>query len=79
MRTALQIELNFDQVLDLVKQLPKKDKIKLSKELEKDRIENKLNDLLKTLKTKELSVYTINQEVDKVRQQLYISMTGICY
>ena len=73
MRTALQIDITFDQVLALVRQLPKKEKIKLTKELEKEGIETKLTGLLKTFKTKELSVDTINEEVEIVRQRIYES------
>jgi len=38
MGTAIQVDLSFNQILDLVKQLPVKEKIKLSKELEKEGI-----------------------------------------
>ena len=44
MRTALQVDISFDQVLELVKQLPMQDKIKLTKELEKEGIETKLEE-----------------------------------
>ena len=71
MRTALQIDITYDQVLSLVKQLPDKDKIKLTKELEKEGIESKLSRLLDTFKTKELSMTTINKEVESVRQKIY--------
>ena len=71
MKTALQVEITFDQVLALVKQLPQKEKIKLTKELEKEGINSKLSNLLKTFKTKELSLDTINKEVEIVRQQIY--------
>ena len=47
MRTALQVDITFDQVLALVRQLPTKEKIKLTKELEKEGIETKLSGLLK--------------------------------
>ena len=73
MRTALQVDITFDQVLSLVRQLPTKEKIKLTKELEKEGIETKLSGLLKTLRTKELSLATINEEVEIVRQQMYDS------
>ena len=71
MKTALQIDISYDQVLSLVKQLPTKDKIKLTKELEKEGIESKLTRLLGTFKTKELSLETINKEVEIVRQNIY--------
>lgn len=73
MKAALQVEVTFDQVLALVKQLPIKEKIKLTKELEKEGIETKLSGLLKTFRTRELSLDTINKEVEIVRQQLYES------
>ncbi|MBC7694151.1 MAG: hypothetical protein H7141_01760 [Burkholderiales bacterium] len=73
MRTALQVDITFDQVLALVKQLPKQEKIKLTKELEKEGIESKLLSLLKTFKTKELSLDVINKEVEIVRQRIYES------
>jgi hypothetical protein len=73
MRTALQVDITFDQILALVKQLPTKEKIKLTKELEKEGIESKLSGLLKTFRTKELSIETINEEVEIVRKHLYES------
>ena len=71
MRNALQIDITYDQVLSLVKQLPVKDKIKLTKELEKEGIESKLTRLLDTFKTKELSMSVINKEVETVIQKIY--------
>lgn len=65
------IPLTFSQILELVKQLPKSKKIKLTKELEKDVIGSKLSALLRIFKTSDLSIDTINQEVETVRQQLY--------
>ena len=73
MKTALQIDISFDQLMSLVRQLPTKEKIKLSKELEKEGIETKLVRLLKTFQTKELSLDTINNEVEFVRKQIYES------
>lgn len=71
MKTALQIDLSFDQILSVVKQLPRKQKIKLTKELEKEAIDSKLSRLLKTFKTKDLDLETINEEVELVRQEIY--------
>jgi len=73
MKTALQLDVTFDQVLALVRQLPKKEKIKLTRELEKEGIESKLSELLKTFQTSDLSLKTINEEVEIVRQQIYES------
>ncbi|MFM6061033.1 MAG: type II toxin-antitoxin system VapB15 family antitoxin [Microcystis panniformis] len=66
-----QLSLNFDQILDLVKQLPESDKIQLSKELEKETLNHKLTQLLETFKTDELSLETITEEVEEVRAEIY--------
>jgi hypothetical protein len=71
MKTALQIELTFEQILSMVKQLPRQQKIKLSKELEKEGIETKLSSLLKTFRTDELSQETLTEEVESVRKEIY--------
>lgn len=71
MRTALQVDITYEQILALVKNLPLVEKVKLVKELEKEGIENKLSELLQTFQTEELSQSIINEEVEIVRQQLY--------
>lgn len=71
MKTALQIEISFDQILALVKSLTKKQKIELSKELEKYVIDSKLSQLLEIFKTDQLSLETIDEEVETVRQEIY--------
>lgn len=65
------IDLGFNQILDLVRQLPKKEKIRLSKELEREIIDAKLTALLKTFKTDDLDQATIENEVEIVRTELY--------
>ncbi len=73
MHTSLQIDITYDQVLSLVKQLPKEEKIMLTKELEKDSFGDQLEKLLTVFKTDELSEETINEEVEIVRQNRYDS------
>lgn len=65
------IDLDFKQILDLVKQLSKKEKIKLSKELEKDIIDVKLTLLLKAFKTDKLDQASVDQEVEQIRAEIY--------
>ena len=65
------MDISFDQVLELVKQLPMQDKIKLTKELKKEGIEIKLEGLLKSFNTDELSLDTIDEEVETIRQKIY--------
>ncbi|MEA5044114.1 MAG: hypothetical protein VB075_05980 [Petrimonas sp.] len=76
MKTAIQLEVTFDQVLSLVKRLPKKDKIRLTKELEKDIIDTKLTKLLKSFKTEDLYLSDIDSEVESVRQEIYEKQNG---
>jgi hypothetical protein len=71
MKTAVQIDLTFDQILSMVKQLSVQQKIKLTKELEKEAIDSKLTKLLKTFKTNEIDLKTINDEVELVRKEIY--------
>lgn len=71
MKPALQIDVTFEQILSIVKQLPQQQKIKLTKELEKEGINSKLTRLLQTFKTKELNLKTIDEETEKVRQEIY--------
>ena len=78
MKTTIsyQVQLNFNQIVQIVKQLPVNDKIKLSKELEKDAINSKLTSLLKSFKTNELTEEMINQECEIVREKLYLKSHG---
>jgi len=65
------IDLDFDQILDLVKQLPKKEMLRLSKELEREIIDAKLTSLLKAFKTVDLDQSIIKKEVEIVRSEIY--------
>lgn len=65
------IDLEFNQILDLVRQLPKKEKIRLSKELEREIIDAKLTALLRAFKTDDLDQNAIDKEVEIVRSELY--------
>ncbi|MFD1631550.1 type II toxin-antitoxin system VapB15 family antitoxin [Pseudopedobacter beijingensis] len=70
-KTALQIDVSFDQILSMVKQLSKQQKIKLTKELEKEIIDSKLSQLLKVFKNDELDLNIIDAESESVRQEVY--------
>lgn len=71
MKAELNISLTFQQILDLVRQLPRQQKIKLSKELEKEAIDIKLSQILQSFRTDELSEDLLEEEKEAVRQQLY--------
>jgi len=65
------ISLSYTQILELVKQLPSRDKTKLSKELAKESTNKRLTRLLNSFRTDELSEDDINTEVEKVRSEIY--------
>lgn len=63
--------LSSNLILNLIRQLPKNQKIKLVKELEKETIDAKLTKLLATFRTDELDLDIIDQEVELVRTDIY--------
>lgn len=65
------IKLSFSQILELVRNLPGEQKIKISRELEKEAIASKLTELLTAFRTDKLSMNDITEEVEQVRQDLY--------
>ncbi len=71
MKTALKIDITFEQILSMVRQLPIQQKIKLTKELEKEAIDTNLTRLLKTFKTEDLDLRIIEEETENVRKELY--------
>ena len=73
METVMQINVTYNQILSLVKQLPQQEKIKLSEELEKESIDTQLSSLLKAFQTDDLCLDAIDKEVEIVRQQIYDS------
>ncbi|MGL5078566.1 MAG: type II toxin-antitoxin system VapB15 family antitoxin, partial [Waterburya sp.] len=65
-QNTYQISLNFEQILELVKQLPQADQLRLSKELEKSTYDRRLTELLEAFKANEIDLETINQEAETV-------------
>lgn len=72
----MQIDLTFEQILSMVKQLSSQEKMKLTQELEKEGIKSKLELLLKSFKTKDLNLDVINRQVEIVRQEIYDKQKG---
>jgi hypothetical protein len=68
---AYQISLSYSQILDLVKQLPYKEKAKLTKELAKETKDQTLSRLLDSFRTEEITQEEIDKEVKMVRAELY--------
>jgi len=71
MSNSERISMSFAQILELVKQLPLKEKIRLSQELERETKDKKLSELLNAFRTDELTDEIINEEVEIVRQEIY--------
>jgi hypothetical protein len=68
---AYKISLNYNQILELEKQLPKKEKARLSKELAKEAVDTRLTRLLKSFSADDLTEEMINREVEDVRSEIY--------
>lgn len=68
---SFKLSLSFSQILDLVRQLPKNQKIKLTRELEKEVIDSKLSELLTAFRTDALPDEVIENEINEVRQKYY--------
>ncbi len=68
---AYQISLSYSQILELVKQLPHKEKAKLSKELERETKDQTLTRLLESFENKEITQEEIDAEVETVRAEIY--------
>jgi predicted DNA-binding protein YlxM (UPF0122 family) len=71
LQNTYQLPLTFEQILTLVKQLSDSEKLLLSKELEKETLNQKLTELLEIFQTDELSLEEINKEVEIVRAEIY--------
>ena len=70
------MNLSFSQILELIRNLPGDQKIRISQELEKETIESKLTELLKAFRADKLSMDEITAEVEQVRQDLYDKRTS---
>lgn len=68
---SLKIRLNYNQVLELARQLSDEDKLELNRVLAAEARGIKLRRLLETFKTNEISQEEINAEVESVRQEAY--------
>jgi predicted DNA-binding protein YlxM (UPF0122 family) len=66
-----QLPLDFEQILNLVRQLPPVEKEQIRQELEKANREQKLNSFLTDFHTEEISLAEITAEVEAVRGEIY--------
>ena len=65
------LNLNYSQILSLVKQLPTRTQLRLGRILTKDATKTELEHFLETFKTDELSEEDILAEVKQVRKERY--------
>jgi hypothetical protein len=66
-----QLSLDFEQILNLVRQLPSVEQEKICQEIEKANREQKLNSFLADFHTDEISLAEITAEVEAVRSDIY--------
>ncbi len=67
MKKTYQLSLDFEQILNLVRQLPSVEQEKIRQEIEKANREQKLNSFLADFHTDEISLSEITAEVEAVR------------
>lgn len=65
------LNLSYNQILGLVKQLPLRSRLKLGKELTKEATETELKHFLDAFRTDEISEEDILSEVKQVRKERY--------
>jgi hypothetical protein len=68
---SISLTLSLDQVKSIVRQCSLEEKIEIAHFLEEETFETRFNRLLQQLKTDDLSLEEITQEVETVRQQRY--------
>ena len=66
-----QLSLDFEQILNLVRQLPSVEQEKIRQAIEKANREQKLNSFLADFHTDEISLVEIMTEVEDVRSDIY--------
>jgi hypothetical protein len=66
-----QLSLDFEQILNLVRQLPLVEQEKIRQEINKANREQKLNSFLADFHTDEISLAEITAEVESVRSDIY--------
>ena len=66
-----QLSLDFEQILNLVRQLPSVEQEKIRQEIEKANREQKLNSFLADFHNDEISLVEITTEVEAVRSDFY--------
>ncbi|HQV39096.1 MAG: hypothetical protein IPL81_16900 [Flavobacteriales bacterium] len=69
--TTAKVSLTLEQVLEVVKQLPAKAKLRIAKELEQDGVKAEWDFVFGAFKSRELDMATINKAVEAERAKAY--------
>lgn len=64
------LKLNFSQVIELFRRLPRRDKIRLSRVIEKDAVESRLETIHGAVKDNQLSASEIVSECRQARRSV---------
>jgi hypothetical protein len=70
---TVQLNLDKEQFINIIRLMDDVDKLEIYTELKKNILSNRFESLLQSLKTDDLSLEEITQEVENVRQQRYES------
>jgi hypothetical protein len=70
---TIQLNLNKKQFISAIHSMNNRDKLEIYNELKKSLVQDRFETLLQSLKTDELSLEDITEEVEKVRQYRYES------
>jgi ribosomal protein L29 len=65
------IQVNYEQIISLIRQLKYEDKVNILKELKESTFKKRFKKLLDSLKTNELPLNEITKEVEAVRAKRY--------
>lgn len=68
---SLKIRLNYNQILELARQLSDEDKLELNRALAAEVRSIKLRQLLQAFKSSDISQEEIDAEVETARQEIY--------
>jgi hypothetical protein len=68
---GVRLDLTTDQVKELVKQLPKKERIRMMSEVAREALGAELLALIKSIKADDIDQKTIDKEVEFVRAKRY--------
>lgn len=73
MLSSLKLNIEFNQLLTVIKQCDVNQKLAIVKAIEKDTFKIRFKELIKELKVNDITIDEINEEVELVRKERYNS------